>query len=187
MCDLNNCLSGWSLKPCNRHHRHIKTNRIGQPLTAPSGKLLWELLWNYHRAFFPSVLVLRACIFSSYVCLCWGFVIDPFWSPACINAPQVNLNFRAARPAPPIILEWLHTLVWALQLLGNGTHSVGIRWHIQSHIVQACLVSGCSWKRFHVPEMTWGGLVVGLLETFELSASAKRDRWHQRHSSSRRA
>lgn len=40
----------------------------------------------------PSVFVLR-------------LVIDPFWSPARINAAQVNLNFRAARLVPPAILD----------------------------------------------------------------------------------
>lgn len=69
----------------------------------------------------------------------------------------------------------LATLVWALQLLGNGTRSAGIRWHFQSHIVQAWSVSGCSGKRFHVSEITWGSCAQASGDTWIVCARKKRE------------
>lgn len=89
--------------------RRTSTNcSLAHPLL--NWTLFCDPLWNEHRSAFPPDPVLRLCCLSpQQPCVFMlRLVIDPSWSLARINAPQVNLNFRAARPAPPASLDWLH-------------------------------------------------------------------------------
>lgn len=99
---------------------------------------------------FPSVYDRCVCLAGVRVP-----VIRHLCSPALMNVAGVNLNFRPSSACPICNLGHV-TLVWALQLLGNGTQSRGIRWRIKSYGVQSCLEFRLQVKMFPDFEISSG-------------------------------
>lgn len=85
--------------------RHTSTNGC-LPLSLVKSRGILSLKWTQICV---SSGPCAALLYLQQLCVfVWRLEINPSWSPARINAPQVNLNFRAARPAPPASLDWLH-------------------------------------------------------------------------------
>lgn len=100
---------------------------------------------------------LFASVYDRCVCMA-GVRVPVIWhlcSPALMNVARVNLNFRPSSACPICNLGHV-TLVWALQLLGNGTQSRGIRWRIKSYGVQPGLEFRLQVKMFPDFEISLG-------------------------------